>query len=177
MRIKITKGYTLIELVVVAGILGIIGVVSVSLFLSTLLGGGKSTALNDVRSNGDYAITQMERMIRSARYLVSTCEEDMTSLEIKNPDGGNTIFTSTEEGYIASNSGTLTGILTADDVLLADPNEVLSVGIIDFDCVQSSPKAPEVITINFTLQKGDSGTPNRDYAQADFSTSVQIRSY
>lgn len=165
MRIKKTKGYTLIELVVVAGILGIIGVVSVSLFLSTLLGGGKSTALNDVRSNGDYAITQMERMIRSARYMVGTCVQDMNSLEIKNPDGDNTIFTSTAEGYIASNSG----ILTADDVLLVGP--------IDFDCVQSSSKAPEVITINFTLQKGDSGTPNRDFAQADFSTSVQIRSY
>ena len=166
MRIrKNIKGYTLIELVVVAGILGIIGVVSVSLFLSTLLGGGKSTALNDVRSNGDYAITQMERMIRSARYMVGTCTLDMNSIEIKNPDGGNTIFISTVEGYIASNSSAL----TSDDVLL--------VGLIDFDCVQSSSKAPEVVSINFTLQKGDSGSPNRDYAQADFSTSVQVRSY
>ena len=165
MKLRITKGYTLIELVVVAGILGIIGVVSVSLFLSTLLGGGKSTALNDVRSNGDYAITQMERMIRSARYMVGTCIPDMNSIKIKNPDGGTTEF-SMENNRIASNSAQF---LTSDDVLLVGP--------IDFDCIQSSSKAPEIVSINFTLQKGDSGSPNKDYAQADFSTSVQVRSY
>jgi prepilin-type N-terminal cleavage/methylation domain-containing protein len=163
---KSRQGYTLIELVVVAGILGIIGVVSVGLFLSTILGGGKSTALNDVRSNGDYAITQMERMIRGARQIVGTCEADMTSLEIKNSDGGSTIFTSIDS-RIASNSG----YLTSDDILLATGGNLI------FNCVSSSSKSPEIVTIEFTLQKGDPASPNRDYAQADFSTTVQIRSY
>ena len=167
MSMKNRKGYTLIEMVVVAGIMGIIGVVSVGLFLSTMLGGGKSTALNDVRSNGDYAITQMERMIRSARYIVSgTCETGMTSLRIKNPDGNTTEFSSIE-GYIASNSG----ILTSDDIFLATDGPLI------FDCVSSDSKSPEVISIRFTLQKGDPDFPNRDYARADFSTSVQIRSF
>ena len=160
-------GYTLIELVVVAGIMGIIGIVSVGLFMSTILGGGKSSALNDVRSNGDYAITQMERMIRGARKIVSACSLGMNTITIKNSDGDNTVFSViTDQGntLIASNSGYLTS------------SDVQVVGPIVFDCSQSSSKAPELVTIHFTLQKGDDTSSKRDFAQEDFSTTVQVRS-
>lgn len=160
---KSFRGYTLIELVVVAGILGIIGVISVALFLATIRGGGKSSALNSVRSNGDYAITQMERMIRNARGIVGTCQSGTGTIEIKNPDGGTTTFSKNAEGKIASNAG----VLISNDVSLDGP--------LTIDCVSQSSKAPELVTIGFTLQKGTSSS--RDFAEAYFSTTVQLRSF
>lgn len=159
-----SKGYTLIELVVVAAILGIIGVVSVSLFLTSLSGGGKSSGTNEVRANGDYAITQMERMIRNAVRIEGACTSDMDSLTILNSDGNTTTF-SVENSRIASNSGYLTA-----------PTSQVS-GAIDFDCSQSLDGSPGLVKITFILNKANALTNRFESVEVEFSTSVQLRTY
>jgi len=157
-------GYTLIELVVVAALIGIIGVVSVSLFLTSLSGGGKSSGTNEVRANGDYAITQIERMIRNAIRIEGACTQDMTSLSLLNSDGNTTTF-STLDGRVASNSAYLT----------SSSSQVS--GAIDFDCEQSVDGAPGLVTVSFILNKANALTNRFESVQVEFSTSVQLRTY
>jgi prepilin-type N-terminal cleavage/methylation domain-containing protein len=164
MKKHFSTGYTLIELVVVAAILGIIGVVSVSLFLTSLSGGGKSSGTNEVRANGDYAITQMERMIRNAIRINGACTEDMSSLSILNADGNTTTF-SLLNGRIASNSGYIT----------AQSSQVS--GAIDFDCSQPIDGSPGIVTVTFLLSKANALTNRFENVEVEFSTSVQLRTY
>ncbi|MFC1653227.1 prepilin-type N-terminal cleavage/methylation domain-containing protein [Patescibacteria group bacterium] len=158
------KGYTLIELVVVTGIVGVIGVVSVGLFLSTLRGGGKTTGLNDIRGNGDYAITQIERMLRSAIRIEGTCSDDMTSISLLNPDGNITVF-STVSGRIASNSG----YLTSSEVDLASD--------VDFDCQKLDSGTPATVSVTFELFKAATSGVAGGGESVEFSTAVQLRTY
>ena len=161
----LSAGHTLIELVIVAAILAIIGVVSVGLFLTSLSGGGKSASINEVRANGDYAITQMERMIRGAVRLEGTCDVNVPTITILNPDGGTTIFATTAELAIASNSG-----------LLTSP-EVEVVGVVDFDCQSSNSGSPGSVAIHFILQKANTTSDRPEFSQAEFATQVQLRTY
>lgn len=161
MRARLLNGYTLIELVVVAAILGVIGVVSVSLFLSTLSGGGKSSGTNEVRSNGDFAITQMERMIRNA-VRIESCSAN--SITILNPDDGITTFTGVGNA-IASNSGILTGTNVQLD------------GGINFSCIEPDDGSPSSVNISFILNKSNQITNRHEDVQVEFSTSVQLRAY
>lgn len=61
-----TRGYTLIELVVVVGLVGMLSVGMVSIFLASLRGSSRAQAEAEARSKGDYAITVIERNLRSA---------------------------------------------------------------------------------------------------------------
>ena len=163
MKIK-EFGYTLIELVVVAGIMGIIGVVSVSLFLTTLSTGGKSSGLNDIRANGDYAITQIERIVRNSVRIDGTCELDMTSLTVMDSNNELIVFSNTDSKISIDGSS-----IIADDVDLS--------GEMDFDCVRYDSGRPDEVTITFTLEKANSQVEDSDYAQAEFGTTVQLRRY
>ncbi len=158
-------GYTLIELVVVAAIMGVIAVVASGLFLTSLSGGGKSAGLNEVRTNGDYAITQMERMIRNAVRVDGTCVADMTSLTILNRDGGTTVF-DTVDDRVASNSGYLTsgGLQVVGSA-------------IDFDCVVGTGSSPTTVSIGFVLGKVNELTNKHEEVEVEFETSVQLRTY
>ena len=63
---KIQAGFTLIELLAVMIILVVVGTIIASILVSTLRSGNKSTTTNDIRQNGNYAITQMSKMIAYA---------------------------------------------------------------------------------------------------------------
>lgn len=66
-RSKFLSGFTLIELLVVMAVILSIGGILTSIIFSTLRGTGKTTTLISVRSNGEYAISQIVKTIRNAR--------------------------------------------------------------------------------------------------------------
>ncbi|MGB9585897.1 MAG: four helix bundle protein [Anaerolineales bacterium] len=159
---KRSRGFTLIEIMVVVGILGIIAVVGSGAFFSILRGSTKTKTLQMVKQNGDYAISVMERMIRNARSVSG----GGNSITITNPDGMNTTF-SCSGNMIASNSASLVSSeVKVDDcsnVFTVTPGEV---GI-----------RPAVVKINFNLSQA--GTPTRPEEQAsiNFQTTVSLRNY
>ena len=145
---KIKRGFTLIELLVVIGVVATVGTVVADLFFANLRAAAKTKALTEVKQNGDYALSVMERMIRNAKKVqensdTQTCESGMSKLKILNSDGGTTEFMcDAVNEQIASNSGIF---LTSDKLTLSTCS---------FSCDQPAGK-PAVIDINFTLQKGD----------------------
>lgn len=64
---KFLSGFTLIELLVVMAVILSIGGILTSIIFSTLRGTSKTTTLLAVRSNGEYAISQIAKTIRNAR--------------------------------------------------------------------------------------------------------------
>lgn len=165
------KGFTLIELLVATGItLVIIGAVS-NLFFASLKGSAKTTVVNEAKQNGDYALSVMERMIRNAIDVTSSCSGGaLDSLTITNPDGGVTIFAcpSGSGVSLASNSAAL----TSDNVRVLESN-------CEFNCLRSGEMSSKVVKIKFSIQQptaspGVSPRPE-DEININFETSILVR--
>lgn len=159
------KGFTLVELLVVVGIMAIVGTMTANLFLSNLRTAAKTKALTEVKQNGDYALEVMRRMIRNAREIKSSCPGSGTSLMILNPDENTTTF-DCSGAQIASNTATF---------LTSGKLEVKS-GSCSFVCEKPLSK-PAVVTITFTLKKGEASLGKEFTAEIPFQTTVSTRTY
>jgi len=158
-------GFTLIELLVVVGVTGIVGIMVAGLFLSTLRTAAKTKALTEIKQNGDYAMAVMGRMIRNAKQVQSLCPGSGSAIKILNPDEKTTEFICDSVNQrIASNSGIF---LTSDK---------LEIPSCSFTCQELSYK-PAVITINFTLRKGDVALGKEFTAEIPFQLTVSTRIY
>lgn len=155
------QGFTLVEMLVVVGLMILVGGMAVGLFFQTLKGASKTEILKEVKQNGDYALGVMERMIRNAQEI-QTCSA--AAIKIKNPDGNTTEFSLSGSGnQIASNSGKLTG------------SNVAASGL-SFIC--NSTVTPPVVEISFTIsQTGSPTRPEEEKAQVSFKTTVSLRTY
>lgn len=157
-------GFTLIEIVVATGILSTVGLIAAAIFFSSLKGGAKTEILKEVKQNGDFAISTIERMIRNAREITSTCEETGTSqasISIVNPDWQTTTFDCAGT-RLASNSSYLT-------------SEKLDVSDCSFTC-WSQLKGQKKIEITFTLSQSGGLVRPEEKAEATFKTTVYTRS-
>ena len=170
------SGFTLIEIIVVVGILGIIMVMGSNLFFSILRGSTKTKILQLVKQNGDYTITVMSRMIRNARSVSGSG----SAITIVNPDGNTTTFNccgATPNFLIASESGTLScenARLTSSEVKVNDCSAVFTVTLGEAEV------RPAVVKINFILsQVSQAGVTPRleEQASVNFQTTISLRNY
>lgn len=161
------KGFTLIEILVVIGVLAIIVVVGSTSFFNLLKGSMKTRTISLVNQNGDYALAIMERMIRNGEIIENsdgqTCVSGMNKIKIINPDGDWTEF-SCEGDTISSNSASL----ISNQVKVANGN-------CSFDCQRAGIFEPDVVTINFTLSQAQTGVRPEEEASVVFKTTVVLR--
>jgi prepilin-type N-terminal cleavage/methylation domain-containing protein len=166
------KGYTLIELLVVMVVLALVSIVATQTIVAILRASKKAEAINKVRQNLDYAVSAMERQIRSAKTITSTCSTTGTvSNMISFLDAGGTavVFTcfnpnsSGQPSYIASTSGTVTSSLTSSDVTFSKCS---------FTCVGATSSSPPYVTIDVV---GSDVTGQS--AGVPITTQVTLRSY
>ena len=161
------KGFTLVEMLVVIGVLAIIVVVGSTIFFNLLKGSTKTRTVNLIKQNGSYALTIMERMIRNGKIIQNSdgqiCESVMPKIKIENPDGGETEF-SCEGDRISSNSASL----ISNQVKVAN-------GSCSFDCQRTSVFEPDVVTINFTLSQVQADVRPEEEASMVFKTTVVLR--
>lgn len=160
------KGFTLIEIIVVVGVLIIIMTVGVTSFLNVLRSSTKSNTATLVKQNGDHALSIMSRMIRNARELVTYDEVEGKELTIKNPDGQQTTFSCRDEELdIASNGASL----IESGVKIVDCSYV-------FDIQRSDTGLkPDVVIIVFTLEQTGDGLRSEEQVSIGFKTTVVLR--
>ena len=156
---EVRQGFTLIELLVVIVIVGLVGGIATVILSTTLQNASKGEMTREVKQNGDFALSIMERMIRNATGI-SSCPGSSFELTITNPDGKNSTF-SLSGPQIASNGGMLT-------------SSKLTASNLSFSCTLT-PGRPGFVVVTFNLTGGGSRPSER--ARMDFRTSVSLRTY
>lgn len=160
LRNKLNPGYSLIEVLISLTILSITVIIGFGFLFASLSGSNKAEVTKLVRQNGNYALSTMESMIRTAK-SVKGCENNQ--LDIVAQDGYSTFF------YLNNNkiaSGSATTYLTSNSV---------SVNTFLVSC-QTDPGKPASVGISFTIQEsGPAGLRASEKSQMNFSTTVIVR--
>ena len=174
------RGFTLIETLVVVGIMAIVAVVSSNMFFTVFKSSGKTKVLTKVKENGDYALSVMERLIRDSQEVVTNtdnkiCESGMNYLKFKRADGSTIEFGCLDEGEdngrIASNSARLTSSEVKVDSCSFDCSCYP-------DCTSEGTKFyPKTITIKFILSQIGATVRPEEEAIINFQTTVSTRNY
>jgi type II secretory pathway pseudopilin PulG len=166
-----SRGFTLIEILAVVGFLAVVVVTSTGLFFSILKVSNKVQVLNQVKQNGNYALTVMERSIRNAVGINNSAGD---WVELVDPGGGQTRFACEEitVGSVTENAITTDGArLTSEGLSVTD---CASVFLVESGMAGVNP---DKVTIQFTLsQTGDPGR-QEERAEVDFQTTVSLRNF
>ena len=167
----------MIEMLVVISLVVMLLLVATSIFLTSLIGNTKTVIAQDLKEEGEYALSQMSFLLRNAVSLEEnsagqTCAGNMSEIKFKSIDNGvTTLFLeqdpTDEKWKIASNSG----------VYLTSSNVTVTSGP-TFDCSQSGDLSRAHVKISFTLRKGDPGVDDpRNIISETFVTSVNLRTF
>lgn len=157
------KGYTLIELTIVVGLVAILAIGISSVVLMNTITANRTRNQTRLRTTGNYSLNQIKGLVRNAK-SIDICDEAADSLTLTNFDGGTTNLSLELNGgveRIASNSGTY---LSPADVAISD---------FTLTCLPTAD-APNLIKISFssTLSDRPAGRENPVFF---FETSVTLR--
>jgi len=136
---EMKKGTSIIELVVVIGLISLLALAMSAIMLTTIVSSNRIRRVTQVKQAGDYVINQVQTLIRNARYIES-CDPANDVLTTLNPDGKTTEIL-LENGRIASNSGTYmtSDTLTASNFTLScEPTDNPVLIKIEFDMTQKT---------------------------------------
>lgn len=175
------KGFTIIELIVVIGLLSIVMGVGVTSLFSTLRGSTRTSLTNELNSTGSYAISVMERMIKTAQSIDDNAGElcdgrNLTSLTITNYNSGKTTFAcppSSDDAVKIASVSSAFGKRTVT-YLTTDTYKITKCS---FSCSRPSGGS-KVVTINFTVSNSvPTGATLRpeEYLNQSYRSSVVVR--
>jgi len=123
------SGFSLIELIVVIGLLSLLTLAISSIMLTSVMTSARIRTATKVKQAGNYAIGQLQGLLRNAK-LVTSCDSANNTITIVNPDGGTTQILAEldDQGVtrIASNSGvylTPVSINANTFSLICDPSD------------------------------------------------------
>ena len=192
------SGYTLVELLAVMAIIIVVGTIMTGILISSLRGGNKSNALDNVRQNGNDLIAQMSKTIAYAKrfngvsvngnsYIINCFQSISASptptptpikykfIKITSFDDSVTVFSCNGESDIPSNTlASKSDSLEA--VSLIDTSTVLlQPGLCYFSCIQTNFGQSPTIGIYFTLSQITLSNFAEKQATVPFQTSVTMR--
>ncbi|OIP57349.1 MAG: hypothetical protein AUK12_04025 [Candidatus Levybacteria bacterium CG2_30_37_29] len=179
------KGYTLIELVTVMGILVVISNIIIGIVYTTLRGSNKTRITTTVAQNGNYALSVISNTITTSESVIKINDTDISdcttspsgqTIDLIRYDGGVTTL-SCLNSTIASSSGSLAEPL----VDLIDKSQVENdSSTCYFKCIQSEsdPYSVPTVEYSFTLSdKNAAGGLFETKSQATFKSSTSLRNY
>lgn len=159
------QGYSLVELTIVVGLVAILAVAISSIVLMSVAQSTRIRTQIRTRQAGDYAMTQIQTMVRNARTITS-CDSAGDTVTILNPDGRTTTFAAELGGdttHIASNSATY---LTPEDVTVGNS--------LSIEC-EPDDTDPKLISISFDLDKTDDTGRDLETPPIHFETAIEVR--
>ncbi len=190
MKLHSNKGYTVIELLTVAGVLVAIGGILTGIIVSTLRGTNKTQTSNAIAQNGNYALSVISSILISSDAVVGlhdttgqildedgdcTAQPVGNEIDLRRIDGGITTLICANQ-TIASNSASMSvGLLDTSEVRI----DTASLNTCYFKCIQQldDPYSAPSIEVGFTLTDENSSSSFENQASADFKTSVKLRNY
>lgn len=160
---KSTKGFTLVEILIVITIFAVIGLLSTRSVFLTIRGSKKSDSLVRVRENVNYSLAVIERQLRNSESV--TCPNASTdTLDYVSLEGLPTTFSCITGGadkYIASGSGRL----TSSDI------SVISCSFVCTTAVNSPP------SIKVSIEAVDTESQSIEKGSVSIQTEIVARNY
>ena len=101
------SGFSLIELTIVIGLLSLLILAISTTMLMSIVTGNRIRTTTKVKQAGNYAIGQIQGMLRNSK-AIQSCDSIAGTITLVNSDGGLTTLMSESDGQntrIASNSG------------------------------------------------------------------------
>ena len=182
------KGFTLLEFLVVIGLLSItIG--SILLFLTSVLKGtNQANITSEVKQNGQVVLDTLESQIRNATDADCMLESGNDCLDVKlirvNTDPLRIRCVSpvgqTENGRIEIASSADADPTGFTSITNTDIKSGVSVTNCKFNVVLSKEgvSAPPIVAVNFTVSQGVAAASRSDFlANVDFQTTISLRGY
>ena len=155
------KGFTLIELMVVMVIFAVFSVTLMGMLLATLRGSNKAQLTQVLHQEGDYALTNMARVIRQGKSVDCDTPGQIT---VENNDGGTIIFSLVSDELVDKIASNSTQFLTGSRGTVSN---------LAFTCYVNEA-GQTTVTLGFTLA-AMSGVQVQEKFTQDFATSVSLR--
>lgn len=145
------KGFTLVELLIVIGLIGITVGVTGDIILTLIRSYSKTQATTDVERVASFAVGKLEKEFKNATSVTSVSINSIT-FETKAFDALPTTVT-----YAVNNTGCAgTTCLKRNGVMLTDASEVIA-ACIGGDCFDRISTDPETIKIKIRFTKANTG--------------------
>ena len=162
----IKKGFTLLELLMFVALVGLILVGITQVLGATLAGSGKSQSMQQVKQNGQFAMSTITRLLRQSN-AVTTC------------GAGQLVFTVLESG--ATSTYTFeTSVLRIRKTYNGVQSWVTDDGIevANFSCSLTSPGSgqPAIVNLSFNVRKPGLSVESI-IANINFKDSISLRNY
>lgn len=181
---KTTEGFTLVEILLSVGILAIVATLLAQVLFTTTHVNTKTEILTGMKEDGNFALGIMERMVRMAVSVETTCAQGEVSANgarITNPDTYVTTLTCRSDGSaarIASVSGVPETI-----VYLSQANATLSVSggadctdsSLAFSCPPADGGVQSELVVTFILGKPGVAGSAYESGSAAFSGTIRTR--
>lgn len=168
-RLPNSRGFTLVELLTVIGVLSVIGTIAVSVITVTLRTTKKTDLIETARQNSDTALTQMVKNIRYAGdliYPLSCIPRTTTSY----------ITISAVDTNVQTTYKCINNTIEANGTTLFDTNTLkVSAATCSFVCEQPTVYDHPTITIQYTLSPSGAGGVAETSFNLPFQSSVTMR--
>lgn len=160
---KYRSGFSLVEILVVVAVVGLIAVTATSVFFTVSQSQENTSVREEIKKDGNFALTTMSKMIRQAVYIECI---NPAHIEVTNPNGNITSFICYDDSGIASQSADHREIMIIDS----------TVNKYTIDCDYESRSFvscanPNQISLDFRLEYS-----GRDPVSINFNTSINPRS-
>lgn len=189
-----TNGFTLVELLVVIGVLGVV-TGSALLFLTSILkGSNQARIVADVKQNGQIVLDSIDRQIRNAqeiRVITPPAGSD-SAIELVLSGGNlylacfNPVASPAQNGWIGtagSSGGPYNSLTNKDEVdginVICDWDAV-SPGVDSFAVFGSAADPyPQIVKVNFKVKQPVDAPTRADFEVSEqlFSTTISLRKY
>lgn len=175
------KGFTLLELLIVAGLSVMLMMTVTTMFLTFIATSKKSSIKQKVHNEGESAITKIEFILRNSQKLVAgldgstICNNDsqtpMSNLAVQGLDGYVTTLQTypIEDGQIASYSTAINDYyyLTSEEVTLSN---------LRFVCLTGEEDS-YYVNVAFDLKIGSGSSNDKETAIESFQTGITLRNH
>lgn len=189
-RGRCVAGFTLIEFIVVLGILGFI-VTSTVLFLNSVLRGANQTNITqEVKQNGQVILDSLDKQIRGATDVLGIgAGPDYSTIELTRPNDDPLYIKCFTDGATGVKNNRIATAVSATGapsyVSISNDNTVTGVNITGckFNIVAATVSAqgaqvPAIVTVFFTASQGLDAPYRQDFvASAPFVTTISLRAY
>lgn len=162
-------GFTLIEVLVVTSLTVMLLLSSTALFLTFLLGNAKTNLAQQIKREGDSALTKIDYYIRNAQRVSGPCTTNMLELQLANVNGGQVSIYRQDR---TDGSGMYDLLLTVDGTSSALNSSLTSAYSLNFACYEN--QGVQYVQTTFGLNRSVSNRAFDNEAET-FTSGVLIR--